>query len=139
MQQAVELASEIPCAECNVFPEGVVLEGGCEVLCFSCPIGRCESSPAGATEFRMKLALIKRGLDLFQNGIEGRPNIQELLRLALAESPGRPEPDDPNESYVPVYCKLTPGQRYRYLSLPQRSGLANAALSELIDRKKRNV
>jgi len=141
LQQTIELASEIPCAECNVFPEGVILENDREVLCFSCPTGKCQTSPARAREFRMNLALINRGLDLFHNRIEGSSDIRGLLRLALAEAPGRPEPDDPNESYISVYCRLTPVQEYiyGYLSLPHRSGLANGALADLIERKGRNV
>lgn len=141
LQQTVELASEIPCAECNAFPEGVVLEDGRERLYFSCPTGQCESSPATATEFRIKLTLIKRGLDLLQNRVEGCHDIHGLLRMALAQTPQRRAPDDPNESYVAVYFRLTAVQRYLYgyLSLPQRSGVANAALSELIERKGRDV
>lgn len=141
MQQNVELASEIPCAECNAFPEGVVLEGGRERLRFSCPTGQCETSPTTATEFRIKLTLVQLGLDLLKNRVEGCDDIHGLLRIALAETPQQRAPDDPNESYVAVYFRLTPVQRYiyGYLSLPQRSGVANAALSELIERKKRDV
>ncbi len=141
LQQRVELASEIPCAECKAFPEGVFLEDGRERLCFSCPIDRCGSRPDFATEFRMKLDLIERGLELFHNHIEGRPDIPGLLRHALAEPPGQPEPDDPNACYILVYSRLTPVQTYIYghLSLPERSGLANAALFDLIERRRRNV
>jgi len=89
----------------------------------------------------MNLALINRGLELFHNRIGGSSDIRGLLRLALAETPGHPEPDDPNEAYISVCCRLTPVQEYiyGYLSLPHRSGLANAALADLIERKGRNV
>jgi hypothetical protein len=137
----VELASQIACGECGAFPEGVLLEDGRERLHLSCPEGRCATNSVVATEFRIKLEFIERGLALFAGRSDGPRDMNGLLRLALAVSPARHEPDDPNKRYVAVHCRLTPVQSYLYgfRSLPERSALANAALCALIEREARNV
>ncbi len=142
LQQAIELASEIPCSKCKAFPEGVMLENNRPVLCFSCPKDQCERiSVRAVREFRVKVALIDRGLTLFRNHLGGRLDPPGLLGLALAETPLRHELVNSNEKHIVVCCKLTSVQEYiyGYLPLPERSSLANAALADLIQRKSRNV
>lgn len=122
-----------------------MLENNRPVLWFSCPKEQCERvSGRVVREFRVKVALIDRGLNLFRNQIGGRLDPPGLLGLALAETPHRPEVVNlvnPNEKHIVVCCKLTPVQEYLYgyLSLPDRSALANAALADLIERKDQNV
>lgn len=139
LRQTVELASEIPCAHCRVFPEGVILENGREMLCFSCPNSQCAPN-VRVTEFQMNLALINRGVELLYRQIKGNLDHAGLVGLALSECPLCPQPYDPDKCIL-VYCRLTPVQEYiyGYRSIPERSSLANAALAGLIEREGRNV
>jgi hypothetical protein len=118
-----------------------MLEDDREVLCFACPTGQCQTTPGRAREFRMKLVLIERGLELFHHQLNGHADYSGLLRITLAERPRHPEHENPNDKHISVYCRLTPVQEYLYgyLSLPDRSALANAALADLIERKGQNV
>lgn len=142
VRQIVELATDVPCAECNSYPEGVVMEDGVERLAFFCPNKRCGRHWHGATSFRINLALSNRGLELFSTLPTGPIDRRQLIQLALTTGIRDTEEEElPGQQYITEFCVLTDVQRYSYgyLGLPERSGRLNAALRRLIEAKATHV